>query len=379
MIRVRTPLCLVAVVALAFASFAAYGSSPQSKDNVARIGVFLPLTGNLAGDGVQIYKAIKLYVGQYNKGDHKYKIELVTRDDRGQPKTATNIAREFAYDNNMVAAVGSFTSTASMAAAPILIRAGIPQLSPTSSHPHFTEMGKCIFRGTPTQEIEATLIARYLKNKLGVDTAAIVYRQDDWGNSASKVFAKAFEAAGGKIVATKAAYPNLRDFRTVVTALKSKDPQGIYVALHYSQAAILARQMHTSGWDPTVITATSLYTEDLIDLAGGKNVEGWVVPSFFFAGSSKQSVGRFVDAFTAKYDVKPNAFAFAGYDLMTMIGTALDKIESVGKAGRDALCKALYTVKTPGVTGQLEFNSNGDITKEISWLVIHDGRFQELD
>lgn len=378
MSRARALFSSVVLLAVVLASSAVYAGSDQSKD-VAKIGVFLPLTGNLAGDGVQIDKAIKLYVEQYNKGEHKYKIELVTRDDRGQPKTATNIAREFAFDNDMIAAVGSFTSTASMAAAPILIRAGIPQLSPTSSHPRFTKMGKCIFRGTPTQEIEATLIAKYFKNELGVDNAAIVYRQDDWGNAASKAFAKAFTALGGKIVATKAAYPNLRDFRTVVTALKKTDPQGIYVALHYSQAAVLARQLHTSGWNPTVITSTALYTQELIDLAGADNVEGWVVPSFFFAGSNKQSVGTFVDAFDAKYEMKPNAFSFAGYDLLTMIGAALDKIDTVGKAGRDALCKALYTVKTAGVTGQLQFNPNGDITKQINWLAIHDGQFEELD
>lgn len=364
---------------VAFASAAAFSAGGSAASSVAKIGVFLPLTGENAENGQQIKSAVELYVDEYNKGKHSHTIKLVMRDDRGEPKTATNIAREFTQDADIVAVVGSFTSTASMAAAPILDKAGIPQISPTSSHPDFTSLGKYVFRGTPTQAIEANLIADYVADKLKSKTAAIVYRQDDWGNSAAHVFQKSFEEKGGKIVASEAVAPDTRDLRTLVTSLKEKNPDTVYVALQYSSAAVLAQRMGASGWKPKVITSTALYTHQLVELAGADLVENWYVPAFFFAESTSPVVKNFVTAFQKAYGKLPNAFGAVGYDSMAMVGAALDKIDQVGTAGRKALGEELYRVSLEGATGRMKFDENGNVQKPITWLRIHDGKFIQAD
>lgn len=363
---------LTLAVAAALAPVAAF-SAPSS--SVAKIGVFLPLTGENAQNGQQIKNAVELYVKQYNAGQHKHTIDLVVRDDRGEPKTATNIAREFSQDKDVIAVVGSFTSTASMAAAPILSKAGIPQISPTSSHPDFTSLGKYVFRGTPTQAIEASLIADHVTKKLKDKTAAVVYRQDDWGNSASSVFQKSFEAEGGKIVGAEAVAPDSRDLRALVTTLKEKNPDTVYVALQYSSAAVLAQRMRASGWQPHVITATSLYTHKLVELAGADLVENWYVPAFFFAESTNPVVKNFVTQFSQAYGETPNAFGAVGYDSIGMVGAALDKVDATGSAGRKALGEAMFGVEMQGTTGVMKFDSHGDVQKPITWLQIHNGQF----
>lgn len=349
------------------------GDGAESK--TATIGVFLPLTGENADNGQQIEKALELYVEEYNKGEHKYKMELIIRDDRGEPKTATNIAREFAENDAIVATVGSFTSTAAMAAAPVFDKAGIPQISPTSSHPDFTGLGKYVFRGTPTQDKEAKLIAQHLKADEGVGESAIIYRQDDWGNSAADQFDAGYTATGGKVTKKEAISPESRDFRTLVTSLKSAGTESAYLALQYSDAGVLAQQMKASDWHPTVITATSLYTHELIDLAGPEAVEGWMVPAFFFAESTEPHVKNFVDGFEKKYGTKPNAHGAAGYDSISMIGAALDEIDSVGKDGREKLGEELFKTEVQGATGRIKFDEKGDVEKEITWLEIRNGEF----
>ncbi|KAB0604465.1 ABC transporter substrate-binding protein [Castellaniella defragrans] len=365
----------ILAVAAVVAPTAFLAAPATAADGVAKIGVFLPLTGENAENGQQIRKAVELYVNEYNQQKHAHKIELLVRDDRGEPKTATNIAREFAQDKDLIAAVGSFTSTAAMAAAPILDKAGIPQISPTSSHPDFTGLAKYAFRGTPTQSIEADRIADYVADKLGSKTAAIVYRQDDWGNSAAKVFRKSFEAKGGTIVAAEAVAPDTRDLRTLVTVLKEKNPDSVYVALHYASAAVLAQRMKAAGWNPKVITSTALYTHQLVELAGNDAVENWHVPAFFFAESKEPVVQNFVAAYKKAYDQTPNAFGAVGYDSIAMIGTALDDVPGSGTEGRKALGDKLFEVQVRGTTGQMKFDANGDIDKTITWLEIKGGKF----
>lgn len=371
------------LISLALASalvpMAAANAADSASRDVAKIGVFLPLTGENAENGLQIRDAVQLYVKQYNAAPHPHTIELVIRDDRGEPKTATNIAREFSQDKDIIAVVGSFTSTASMAAAPIYAKADIPQISPTSSHPDFTKLGKYVFRGTPTQAIEASLIADHVIGTLKDKTAAVVYRQDDWGNSAASVFQKSYEAKGGKILGAEAVAPDSRDLRTLVTTFKEKNPQSVYVALQYSSAAVLAQRMKASAWQPNVITATSLYTHQLIELAGAKMVEGWYVPAFFYAESTNPVVKSFVEAYTSAYGQKPNAFGAVGYDSIAMVGAALDKIHQVGTPGRTLLGDEMFKVQVQGATGLMKFDSHGDVQKPITWLRIHDGHFVPVE
>lgn len=374
MARIRIHLAVAAAAALALTACGDSGGNGAGDEDVAKIGVFLPLTGENAENGKQIKDAAELYVDRYNEADHPFDIELVVRDDRGEPKTATNIAREFAQDDDVIAVLGSFTSTASMAAAPIFDQAGIPQLSPTSSHPDFTGLGKFVFRGTPTQDLEASLIAEHLVGTLGDSQPAIIYRQDDWGNSAAEAFNNGLEANGGSAVASEAVAPDSRDFRTLVTSLRGSGADSVYLALHYSDAAVLAQQMQASGWDPEVVTATSLYTHQLLEL-GGESVDGWNVPAFFFAETTDPVVKEFVDDFEARYDEKPDAFGAVGYDSISVIGAALNEIDQVGSDGREALGEAMSTVEVPGMTGLMKFDENGDVQKPITWLDISGGEF----
>lgn len=350
-------------------------AAPGDAGTVAKFGVFLPLTGENAENGKQIKDGLELAADQYNQADHKFTIELEIRDDRGEPKTATNIAREFAEDDDIIGAIGSFTSTAAMAAAPVFEQAGIPQLAPTSSHPKFTTMSKYAFRGVLMQNIEAKDTAEHTVKVFHKNSAAILYRQDDWGQVAEAAFREGFEADGGTIVDSQAVPPETKDFRTIVTSLKNKGVDTLYLALHYSDASVLAQQMQASGWKPLVVSASPLYSQDLIDLAGASAVEGWVLPTTFYAESDDPKIRTFVEEYTKRAGHEPNAFGAIGFDSLVVLGSALDAIDQVGSAGRTALGDAIYKVTIEGVTGETKYDSEGNVTKTETWLEIHDGKF----
>lgn len=352
-------------------------SGGGDSENIAKIGVFLPLTQENAENGLQMRKAIEMFADEYNEADNDFKIELVVRDDRGEPKTATNIAREFAQDDDIIAAIGSFTSTGAMAGAPIFDEAGIPQIGPTSSHPDFTGLGKYVFRGGPTQKTEGLDIANFATETLGMKTGVIVHRQDDWGISAAENYQIGFEQVGGEILAVEAVAPDARDLRSVVTSLKSSGAESIMIALQYSDAARLAEQMRAAGWSPTVITSSALYSEELIELSDPEAIEGWNVPSFYFSGSSDPAIRAFVDGFEERYGELPIGHAASAYDSTHVVVKALEQIETFGSEGRQALGEAMFKTEVSGITGEMKFDENGDIEKPLTWLSIKDGVFFE--
>lgn len=353
-------------------------AAPAGAPKTFKLGVYCPLTGETAENGQNFKRSFELYAEQVNAagGINGEQIELVIRDDKGEPRTAASIAQEFAQDDTIDATLGSFSSTASMAAAPVLVKAGIPNISPTSSHPDYTSIGKGLFRGTNTQKVEATQIAKYLGDTQGKKKIAIVHRQDDWGISAASNFEEGAKTAGVTITGKQAVAPETKDFRTVITSLRGGEPDALYVALQYSDATVLAQQMAAAGWAPTVATSTALYTQKLIEL-GGAGVEGWHVATFFFAGSDKPVVADYVKAYTAKYNKAPDAFAAVAYDSIKVLGEAKKQVPEDGAAARPKLIEAISKTTVDGVTGTMKFDAKGDVEKTMTWLVVKDGKFTQ--
>ena len=107
--------------------------------DVVKIGLSAPLTGDWAEYGNDFKRSVSMVIDRANRmgGVRGKHIELVISDSRGDPKESVLIAEKFVADPQVIAEIGDFTSTCCLAAQPIYDRAGMVQLSPTSSHPKF--------------------------------------------------------------------------------------------------------------------------------------------------------------------------------------------------------------------------------------------------
>ncbi|MFM9634957.1 ABC transporter substrate-binding protein, partial [Streptomyces galilaeus] len=86
-------------------------------DTTIRFGYQLPLTGETAQYGQDFRKAAEIALNEFNAAGKPFKAEIVYEDSRSDAKEGVNIARKFADDTSIVAVLGDFTSTVSIAAA----------------------------------------------------------------------------------------------------------------------------------------------------------------------------------------------------------------------------------------------------------------------
>lgn len=378
----RRLLALLAVVTFVVAAAVVAAPDVAYAADPIVIGLFAPMSGDNAEYGRTFDRAITIFVDQINAagGIHGRPIQIVKEDDRAQPAEAANIARRFAADRNIIATIGSFSSTASLAAAPILERAGVVQLSPSSSHPDFTKQGTYMFRNVNTQDIEGPLNAEFVVGRLGAKRIAVIYRQDDWGLTASQSFVKAARSLGAEVVLNEAVIEGTRDFRTLITRLHTLNPDVIYLALFYADAAVFAQQAKQGGLSVPVVTNSSLHNPQLIAL-GGDAVEGFYVPANFFPGDPDPVVQNFIAAYRARWNEEPDQFAAIAYDSIAVIAEAIKSILDAGRPlTRQAVRDALYALPPyRGVSGIIRFDSEGDVHKQMTWLVIENGEFKLLD
>ena len=343
------------------------------------IGLTAPLTGDYGEYGNNFQRAIDLFVEDLNAagGIDGHPVEVVESDDRSDPRETTAVAQRYVNDDDIVAVIGSFASTPSMAAAPIYQRGGLVQLCPSCSHPDYTRLGEYMFRNTTTQAVEAPEIADGVVNNLDDERIMVVHRQDDWGISAARNFTERAEELGAEIVATESFLESERDFRPLITQIRSLEPDVLHIAMFFTEAAILAQQLQSAGVDTTVVTSTSLFNPQYIVL-GGDAVEGHIIPATFFTGNPDPQVQTFVQAYEERYGIPADSFAAIAYDSIGVITEAIGYLlENDREVTRAAIRDAIQEMPPyQGVSGLIAFDEYGDVVKDMVWLEVRNGAFE---
>lgn len=347
--------------------------SGNQKESIT-IAVVGPMTGDYAQYGEAFKKATELKVKEINAngGIDGSKVKVLVMDDKNDPKEAANVAQRLVDDQSIVGVVGHFSSTASLATAPIYQKAGLVEFSPTASHPDFTKQGSFMFRNINTQAIEGPIVADMVVNKMQGKKVAVIYINNDWGITAKDNFINSAKEIGAEIVAEETFIGGqTKDFTPTLTKINGKKPDVLFIAAFYSETGMIAQQMKQLGYDIPMAGLSSIYNEELIKLAG-EAVEGTYLTTNFFPNDPSQEVQNFISAFKAEYSTDPDQFAAVAYDTMGMMIEAIRAVGTERTAIRDELAKMK---DYPGVTGNITFNEDRDVIKTMKVLQIKDGKF----
>ena len=133
------------------ASGAAASAPAGEAGNVVKIGQVSPMSGPISHLGKDNENGAKLAIADLNAegvtiGGKKVTFQLLSEDDQGDPKIATQVAQRL-VDAGVVGVVGHLNSGTTIPASKIYSDAGIPQISPSATNPDYTKQGyKTTFR-----------------------------------------------------------------------------------------------------------------------------------------------------------------------------------------------------------------------------------------
>lgn len=362
-------LCLALAALLGAAAFGQNAGEPIV------VGVSGPLTGDMAQYGAQWKKGFDLALEAINaKGGVKgRRLAYQFEDSQSDPRQAVLVAQKFVADKRIVAELGDFSSTASMAATPIYQRAGLVQLGFTNSNPKFTLGGDVAWSNSTTQKDDAPALAAYAIRDLGFKRLAVLHLNSDWGKSTDELFVQVAKAQGAIVVADEGYLPDEKDFRPVIAKVKAAKPDCVILISYYNDAALIVQQSRAQGLAAPFVADVALYSPEFLALAGAA-AEGLYTSSEFFPGDSRPVASAFVKAFRAKYREDPELFAAIAYDAMNIVAAAIE----LGGPDRAGIKAALPRLKDlPSVIyGKLSFNADRRVDKpELTKLVVRGGQF----
>lgn len=232
------------------------------------------------------------------------------------------IAQKFVSDPSIIAELGDFSSTTSMAASPVYQRGRLVQLGFTNSHPRFTATGDYIWSPSLSQADEQPQLADLAITKLGFKRPAIIHLNTDWGKTAADLFTKAAAARGAAIVNSEGYLPDERDFRSTLTRAVQAKPDGLVLKSYYSDGALIVRQARELGITLPIAAVGSIYSPQFIELAGA-DANGVYTESEFFPADPRPEVQAFVKAYQDQYKTAPDAFVAYAYDTLILTAAVL--------------------------------------------------------
>jgi branched-chain amino acid transport system substrate-binding protein len=359
------------LLALILAGVFAVGSSAQAAGEV-KIGLSAPLTGDWAEYGADFKRSVSMVFDRVNKegGIQGKKVVLEIADSRGDAKEAVLIAEKFVADPAIVAQIGDFSSSCTMAAAPVYEQAKMVQISPTASHQDWTKKGEFMFRVVATQGYEGPYNARWAVKDLGKKKIATIYINNDWGVDANKYFTQEAKALGAEIVAEEAFTPGEKDFSAILTKLKRLNPDLVYMPTFYADFSAIMNQADRARFKPAVMANSSLFSPKTLEL-GGKAVEGALLPVNYFKTDPRAAAQNFTRDYKALYGAEPNQFAALAYDAAGLLAAAL---KAVGTDSRAKVREGLVALKGyEGATGPISYDKTRDPAKTLVRITIKDG------
>ncbi|WP_207637560.1 ABC transporter substrate-binding protein [Desulfotruncus alcoholivorax] len=339
-----------------------------------RVGVAGPFTGAIAETGTTIKNAVLLAEEQINQagGINGKQVKLDLQDDKADPKEAAAVANKFASDKSILAVVGHYTSSTTLAGAPIYNRVGLPHIGIGCTSPAITSAGPYTYRVLTSDAYDGEYVANWMIEE-GFKNIAVAYENDDYGKGLADVFKAKIESLNGKVVAMEPYnLGETKDFSAILTKFKAAKPDSLFIAGQYNEAAMLLKQGKGIGFKLPVFGSNGLYSDALIKL-GGADVEGLKCVGSFHQSAPSQEAKDFIAAYKAKYNQEPDIWAAYAYDAANILFAAIKN----GGEDREKINEYLTTLKDfKGATGVTTFDENGDCMKEPLKLVIQNGKFE---
>lgn len=361
---------------LTVAGFALVLAGPPALAEIL-VGTAGPFSGPNAVLGEQIRRGTQQAIDDYNAtgGLRGERLALMALDDGCDPRKAVEVATEL-VTAGVTFVAGHYCSGASIPASKVYEKAGIVQISPASSHPHFTDEGGWnVIRANPRDDAQGLAAARLIADKFPKARIAILSDQSPASAALVTKLREGLAAASLRPVLDTTFKPGAEDYADVALSVTEAGAELVYLAGTYVEGAAIAKALRGMGSTAQLMGGDALLTEDYWRLAGDA-AEGTLV-TFMLDPQRLESARSVVNRFIEKGDAPEGHTLYAYAAIQTWVQAA-EATGSIDGARIAEWLRAGNRVQT--VVGPLSFDAKGDLRDPLfAWFRWSKGRYAEVD
>lgn len=346
-------------------------SCSGKKEEVIKIGSTVPLTGEAATWGNYTKKGVELAIYEYNEArkEDEPKFEVIFEDTKADAKEGVNSFNKLVNIHNVQAIVDDAVSSVALAIAPLARDKKVVIISTGATNPKLSGISPYYFRVWNSDYEEGLFSANYAYNDLNYRKVAVLAIENDYGQGLSDVFINRFKELGGEIIITETYKQGNLQFRNQLTKIKNAKPDAIYLVSYPEETPQILIQKNALSINQQIIGTVPMEDKSIIEEAKDA-AEGVIYP--YPVDPTGESVMKFRESYEKKFAEAPGTTSAEGYDAARLF---IDAIISNGNNG-DGIKDYLTSLKEwNGVSGIIEFDSNGDVHKPMVMKTIKDSNF----
>ncbi|MGH7321374.1 MAG: ABC transporter substrate-binding protein [Candidatus Rokuibacteriota bacterium] len=363
---IRSAAILVVTLAVALVP------APVRAQCVTTVGVVMSLTGPAGQFGQAGSKGVELAVRDLNEagGPAGCRLALEIRDAQSQGSVAVDVAKQLVEVKRVPAIIGGIISSVSI---PILTSvtapAGVVQISPASSSPTLTQLGRegksggWFFRTITTDALQGVAAAKYALDT-GFRRLSIIHVNNDFGVNMVREFSRAYQALGGGIISVTPYNPSQASYQPEVTKAMQGGPDALYLVSYPVDGTTIARAWISQGGVKKFLLNDGMNSAAFIKDVGPQHLnDAYGTSSGTTKTASTEYFNREYQIF-AKLDPASPA-ADRSYDAGAILGLALAQAGKAESAAlRDSIRKVLDPNGTTIYAGAPEFRKAFALIKE---------------
>ncbi|MBM3644106.1 MAG: ABC transporter substrate-binding protein [Alphaproteobacteria bacterium] len=286
------------------------------------------------------------------------KLEIVSRDDGGNPGEAVRVAEELLSRENVAFLMGTFPSNVGLAVADFAKQRKTLFIAaePLSDKIVWDQGNAYTFRLRASTYMQTTMLIPDAA-KLQKKRWAIVYPNYEYGQSATAAFKKLLSARqpGVEFVAEQAAPLGRIDAGAVAQALADAKPDAIFSSLFGADLAKFVREGTQRGLFKGVEVFNLLAGEpEYLDPLKDEAPDGWYVTGYPWAEIKTPEHQKFLAAYQAKFKDYPRLGSVVGY---ATIQSAVAAIQRAGSLEQEKLVAAMKGLKHSTPFGDIEYRA----------------------
>jgi branched-chain amino acid transport system substrate-binding protein len=331
------------------------GNATCSPLSIAMAGA---LTGPDAALGINIRNGVQLAVDQHNEANPRCQVQLKTFDTEGDPQKATQIAPQIVSDAYTIGLVGPAFSGETKATGQVFDQAGLVATTASATNVTLSENGwKTFFRGLANDGVQGPSIANYIKNGLGHTKVCVVDDSTDYGLGLAQVVRETLGEAANSACNISVKKGD-KEFSAAVNQIQGVDPESVFFAGYYAEAAPFVQQLRDAGSTATFVSADGSKDPEFVKQAGESSKDA------LLSCPCGPATGEFAEEYVAKFGQEPGTYSTEGYDLGTILLKGIDS----GKHTRAELLDFVRNYSGQGVARKYEWMPNGELKNTLIWV-----------
>ena len=313
------------------------------------------LSGPYAALGINVLHGAQLAVGQFNQANPGCQLTLKQFDTAGDPQTA---AAKIVGDASIIGLLGPAFSGETAATGAVFNQAALLSATASATSPALTSNGWTnFFRGLGNDQLQAVATANWLTGQQGYQKVCVVQGNTGYGaglaGSVTQTLGPAADSTCAATVQTGA-----RDFSATIRSIKGVNPDAVYYAGFWAEAAPFVQQLRAAGVTARFVSGDGSNDPQFVAHAGPAS-QGTILTGLFGPATDEFAVH-----YQTAFGTAPGAYSVDAYDIATIMVTGI----SSGVTDRGGMIGYFRTYDGQGLAKNYRWDASGELTDPILWL-----------